>query len=48
MDRPVPHSTRPPDRMSAVATFSATRIGGREGVRQQGDAEAEAEVLGAL
>jgi hypothetical protein len=28
VDRPVPHSTRPPLRMSAVATFSATRIGG--------------------
>jgi hypothetical protein len=28
VDRPVPHSTRPPERMSAVATFSATRIGG--------------------
>src|SRR6266540_3739232 len=28
VDRPVPHSTRPFERMSAVATFSATRIGG--------------------
>ena len=28
VDRPVPHSTRPLDRMSAVATFSATRMGG--------------------
>ncbi len=28
VDRPVPHSTRPLERMSAVATFSATRIGG--------------------
>ena len=27
VDRPVPHSTLPPDRMSAVATFSATLAG---------------------
>jgi len=27
VERPVPHSTRPPDRMSTVATFSATRAG---------------------
>src|SRR5215471_7184809 len=27
VDRPVPHSTRPFERMSAVATFSATRAG---------------------
>ena len=27
VDRPVPHSIRPCDRMSAVATFSATRVG---------------------
>ena len=27
VDRPVPHSTRPSDRTSAVATFSATRAG---------------------
>src|SRR5439155_15908037 len=28
VERPVPHSTRPLDRTSTVATFSATRIGG--------------------
>src|SRR6266545_4530985 len=28
VERPVPHSIRPFDKMSAVATFSATRIGG--------------------
>ena len=27
VDRPVPHSTRPPERTSAVATFSATWTG---------------------
>ncbi len=48
VDRPVPHSTRPPERMSAVATFSATRAGWHELVRHQHDAEAEAQVLRAL